>query len=112
MNPPDAPVLGTNPPIDLVRLLLGHISRVFHKLRVEIHHVERAVGTGREIHRMEPWIRGSENLPAFLRSTRLESHASRHEHPPMDEVPQRFAHEKVALVLLTQSVAAIDHGPG
>ena len=110
MNPPDAPVLGADAPIDFVAHFLRHIPRMLHKLTIEIHHVESAVRPDREIDRMKPRIRGSEELLAVFAASGFKGDSLRHEHSAMHEVAQGFADKDVSLVLFTQSVAAIDCG--
>ena len=78
MNPP--------PTIGVVMMVLGGPLRVLDHRTVVVHHVQRVVGPGGEVHGPEPGIPGGEELAALLRAARHEGGPGRRPDVPVHEV--------------------------
>jgi hypothetical protein len=111
-NTPEAAVVGAGAPRNFAARRATHPLRVLNELAVEIDDVERAIRAGREVHGMKPGISRSQKLLLALAAPRDERNAIRLQHTAMHEVQQRFAHESVTAIFLTERAAAENREAG
>src|SRR5262249_1012446 len=106
----DAAHVGAGADVELFQAIGRNPARVLDDETIHVHHPERAVGAGADLHGTEPVVGAGQEFASFFvgGAMRGESDAVGLEHTASDQVVHRLANKGIAIVVGTQEVVAVN----